>query len=166
MNVFDIELLSQQVGECLLDKQAILATAESCTGGGISQAITGVAGSSQWFDRAFITYSNQAKHEMLNVSHETLNSYGAVSEQTAKEMVEGALANSSATIAVAVTGIAGPTGAVEGKPVGTVCFGIKEKSLPTHAYTLFFSGTRQQIRQQAVIEALNSVHKILKKVSS
>lgn len=98
----------------------MIATAESCTAGGIACAITQTAGSSEWFDRGFVTYSNDSKEDLLGVKHETLQQYGAVSEQTASEMVLGALARSRATLAVAVTGIAGPGGAVPGKPVGTV----------------------------------------------
>ena len=112
--------LSAQLGQMASEKKEMIATAESCTSGGIACAITQTAGSSEWFDRGFVTYSNESKEDLLGVKHETLQQYGAVSEQTASEMVLGALTRSNATLAVAVTGIAGPGGAVPGKPVGTV----------------------------------------------
>ena len=105
----------------------VFATAESCTGGLISATITEISGSSQWFDRAFVTYTNEAKRQMLQVNPATLQSYGAVSIPTACEMVRGALNNSNADIAVAVTGIAGPTGGSPAKPVGTVCIAVHQR---------------------------------------
>ncbi|MDR2000768.1 MAG: nicotinamide-nucleotide amidohydrolase family protein, partial [Zoogloeaceae bacterium] len=114
--------LSLRVGDVLRQQALTLATAESCTGGWIAQVITHTAGSSAWFDRGFVTYSNDAKIEMLGVNPETLARFGAISPETAAAMASGALANSSATIALAVSGIAGPTGGSPDKPVGTVCF--------------------------------------------
>ncbi|MEO1947340.1 MAG: CinA family protein, partial [Methylophilaceae bacterium] len=118
----DLTKLSTQLGRLLKDKSFTMALAESCTGGLASAAITDVAGSSAWFDRGFVTYSNAAKHEMLNVSKKILTQYGAVSEETAQAMVMGAFNNSNANIAGSITGIAGPSGGSANKPVGTVCF--------------------------------------------
>ena len=145
--------LSKQLGQALKQQGWVMATAESCTGGGIAQAITEVPGSSVWFDRGFVTYSNQAKEEMLLVKQSTLEQYGAVSEQVAKQMVEGALLNSHADLAVSVTGIAGPGGGSESKPVGTVyiAWGIGQL-LECHHYN--FLGSRESVRQQTVLAAL------------
>lgn len=111
--MFQTHLLSEALGQKLKAAGKVLATAESCTGGGVSAAITEIAGSSEWFDRAFVTYSNSAKMEMLGVNVDTLESHGAVSEPVVKEMVLGALANSQASIAVSISGIAGPGGGVK-----------------------------------------------------
>jgi len=127
----------------------LLALAESCTGGMVAQAVTSIAGSSAWFDRGFVTYSNNAKIEMLNVSKTTLETFGAVSEQTAAEMATGALKNSHAHIVASITGIAGPDGGSSEKPVGTVCFAWVGTHLPMFACTQQFSGSRSEIRQQA-----------------
>ena len=112
--------LARQLGKVLKEQGMKIATAESCTGGGIAQAITEIPGSSAWFDRGFVTYSNAAKLQMLQVKQSTLDEFGAVSEQVAIEMVEGALMNSNADLAVSVTGIAGPDGGTNIKPVGTI----------------------------------------------
>mgnify|MGYP000011003106 CR=1 FL=1 len=148
--------LATQLGQALKIKSMTCATAESCTGGGISQAITEISGSSAWFDRGFVTYSNSAKVQMLQVKQNTLDQYGAVSEEVARQMVEGALLNSSADIAVSVTGIAGPDGGTEQKPVGTVYIacGIKDQQIICNKH--FFSGNRATIRQQTIISALTS----------
>ena len=114
--------LARRVGEVLLPRGQMLAVAESCTGGWVAKCITDIAGSSQWFDRGFVTYTNAAKETMLGVQAATLDTAGAVSEATVREMVQGALANSRADWALAISGIAGPGGGVPGKPVGTVCF--------------------------------------------
>src|SRR3990167_4753638 len=114
-----MDILAAQVGGALKAHGLMLATAESCTGGGVAQAITGVAGSSAWFERGFVTYSNLAKQQMLDVSEATLGQHGAVSEAVVREMVAGALANSAAQVALAVSGIAGPEGGTPDKPVGT-----------------------------------------------
>jgi nicotinamide-nucleotide amidase len=149
--------LAQQLGEALRVRGLIMVTAESCTGGWVSEAITSVAGSSDWFDRGFVTYSNRAKREMLGVRPDTLAQYGAVSEVTVAEMVEGALRASGADLALAVTGIAGPTGAVPGKPVGTVCFGWRMPGAEPVTETKLLFGDRAAIRRQAVILALEGL---------
>ncbi|MCG9727857.1 nicotinamide-nucleotide amidase [Vibrio brasiliensis] len=155
------QILSQQLGELLDQHHLVLTTAESCTGGGVSAAITDIAGSSAWFDRAFITYSNEAKMEMLGVAEQTLQSFGAVSEQTVEEMVKGAVANSNANIGVSISGIAGPGGATEDKPVGTVCFGWADETGWLKVATYHFAGDRSQVRQQAVETALKVLYEKL-----
>lgn len=146
--------LSEVLGELLNANGEVLATAESCTGGGIATAVTDVAGSSAWFDRAFITYSNEAKIEMLSVQEDTLVEYGAVSLSVVKEMVKGALNQSNATIAVAVSGIAGPGGGTAEKPVGTVCFAWEDSQGWRHSETLCFSGDRGEVRKKVVKHAM------------
>lgn len=153
--------LLAEVSTLLHAKKQVLATAESCTGGLISAAITDLSGSSSIFDRSFVTYSNQAKMDMLGVHEQTLIDFGAVSAETAKEMVLGALKNSNATIAIAVTGIAGPTGGTDEKPVGLVytacCIDRKQpKIIENH-----FDGTRQEIRELTLIKTLEMVKNIL-----
>ncbi len=135
-------------------KGALIATAESCTGGLIAGAITDVAGSSAIFDRGFVTYSNAAKRAMLGVSAETLARHGAVSEEVAREMADGALARSDATISVAVTGIAGPGGSGL-KPEGRVCFGLAQSGQPTQTETIDFGPLgRDRVRAATVDRAL------------
>ena len=134
-----------------------LATAESCTGGWVAQAVTAVSGSSDWFERGFVTYSNEAKQEMLGVHAATLGSAGAVSEETALEMARGALAASRAQVAVSITGVAGPTGGTAAKPVGMVCFGWALAGGAADAVTKHFQGDREQVRRQSVIFALQGV---------
>lgn len=133
-----------------------LVAAESCTGGGIGQAVTAIAGSSDWFERGFVTYSNAAKVEMLGVREETLARRGAVSEETAREMALGALARSRGTLAVAVTGVAGPGGGSAAKPVGTVCFAWAQGAT-VRAETRHFEGDRESVRRQSVVRALQGV---------
>lgn len=137
------------LGATLKARGYTLALAESCTGGMMAQVITSVAGSSAWFDRGFVTYSNAAKVEMLGVSKQTLAQFGAVSEQTAAEMALGALSNSHADIAGSITGIAGPDGGTPEKPVGTVCFAWVGHDDAIKTATQSFKGDRTQIRQQA-----------------
>lgn len=149
--------LSQEVGELLHAQSQILATAESCTGGGVAAAITEIAGSSAWFDRAFVTYSNEAKMEMIAVSLITLEHYGAVSEMVVKEMAKGALTHSHATISVAISGVAGPSGGSESKPVGTVCFAWADIQGWSRITTQHFSGDRAMIRSQAILFALTGL---------
>ncbi len=157
--------LAGQLGKLLKERGLKLALAESCTGGMASQYITAVAGSSAWFDRAFITYSNQAKVEILHVSEQTLANFGAVSEQTAYEMTLGTLNNSGANITASITGIAGPDGGTEDKPVGTVCFGFASKNkLQIHqtnpqvsTHTMHFTGSRDAIRKQSVAHTLETL---------
>ncbi len=149
--------LAQQLGQQLIKRQMMMATAESCTGGGIASAITDAAGSSQWFDRGFVTYSNQAKMDMLGVKAETLKTEGAVSQETAIEMAAGCLRNSTADITVAVTGIAGPGGGSQAKPVGTVFIGLAVKGKSAVSQHYMFEGDRAAIRQQTVYQALKMV---------
>jgi nicotinamide-nucleotide amidase len=145
----DLNALAAALGAHLKAHHTTLALAESCTGGMLAQAITSVAGSSAWFDRGFVTYSNAAKVEMLGVLPETLAQYGAVSEQVALEMAQGALAHSNADITGSITGIAGPDGGSAEKPVGTVCFAWAHQNGNRRTTTAYFSGTREEIRQQA-----------------
>lgn len=153
--------IAQQLGEALLSRGWMLACAESCTGGGIATAVTDVAGSSQWFDRGFVTYSNQSKQDMLGVGSETLEAGGAVSEATVKEMVTGALSLSQAQIAVAVSGIAGPGGGSVDKPVGMVCFAWQVKNGEPVVRTEHFAGDRASVRGQTVITALKGLLDVL-----
>lgn len=153
----DLKGLAEQVGEALRQRGAMLATAESCTGGWVSREVTAVAGSSLWFERGFVTYSNRAKLEMLGVLPATLEQYGAVSEEIAREMAEGALRHSQATVALAISGIAGPDGAAPGKPVGTVCFAWAGPDQSTVTRTLRFAGDRERVREQAVEVALRGI---------
>jgi nicotinamide-nucleotide amidase len=146
--------LAERLGQSLKANDHKIATAESCTGGWIAQAITEVSGSSAWFERGFVTYSNSAKVQMLGVNPETLENFGAVSAETAKEMVAGALANSAADLAVAVTGIAGPDGGSAEKPVGTVYVAWQDKTGFSKVERLQLSGNRHQIRKQTVIRAI------------
>lgn len=134
----------------------VVATAESCTGGMISAAITEIPGSSQWFDRGFVTYSNEAKIDMLGVKAETLEHYGAVSLETAREMALGALTRSKANVAVSVTGIAGPTGGTDEKPVGTVCIGLMRDDIDKPVAKVYhFSGDRYAVRYQTMMTCLD-----------
>jgi nicotinamide-nucleotide amidase len=155
--------IAADLGAALMARGYRLAMAESCTGGLVAEAITRIAGSSAWFDRGFVTYSNAAKIDMLGVDSKTLQKFGAVSEQTAKEMATGALKNSASQITGSITGIAGPDGGTQEKPVGMVCFAWAGINLPVSASTQIFNGDRETIRQQAaiymmtgLIERLNS----------
>jgi nicotinamide-nucleotide amidase len=154
-----LENLTQQLAERLLNKHHQLATAESCTGGWLAKCCTDLAGSSAWFERGFIPYSNQAKQDLLSVSAITLEHYGAVSVETATEMAEGALKHSQASISVAITGIAGPTGGTIDKPIGTVCFAFASQNNPTISAQHVFNGDREMIRRQAVATALQGIIK-------
>jgi nicotinamide-nucleotide amidase len=138
----------------------MLVTAESCTGGWIAQAVTSVAGSSGWFERGFVTYTNASKQEMLGVRAKTLKDHGAVSEETAREMARGALRHSDGTVAVAVTGVAGPSGGSRAKPVGMVCFAWATAK-GARSETRRFSGGRTTVRRKSVIHALRGVLNIL-----
>jgi nicotinamide-nucleotide amidase len=155
-----LNVLVRRVAKALLRKGQSLVTAESCTGGWVAQAATSVAGSSDWFERGYVTYSNAAKRELLGVSRQTLQRHGAVSEPTARAMARGALRRSRGTIALAITGIAGPGGGAPGKPVGTVCFawaqGRKIRSETRH-----FRGGRTGVRRQSVVHALRGALKWL-----
>lgn len=156
----DINELAAQVGSVLKSQGLILATAESCTGGGVAQAITEIAGSSEWFECGFITYSNASKADMLDVSEALIVRYGAVSDEVAQAMAEGALANTNATITLATTGIAGPGGAVPGKPVGTICFAWA-MAHRTFSERLVFQGDRHAVRQQTVAHSLAGLLRFL-----
>jgi nicotinamide-nucleotide amidase len=148
--------LAARVGARLKERGVRLAAAESCTGGWVAQAMTSVSGSSDWFERGFVTYSNDAKREMLGVRAATLERCGAVSEETAREMALGALAASRAEIAVAITGVAGPTGGTPAKPVGMVCLAWASPAGVDTA-TRHFAGDREAVRRQAVLCALEGV---------
>ncbi|MFA6970410.1 MAG: nicotinamide-nucleotide amidohydrolase family protein [Gallionella sp.] len=156
-----MDILAAQVGGLLRSHGLMLVTAESCTGGGVAQAITEVAGSSVWFERGFVTYSNLSKQQMLGVAEATLVQYGAVSEATVREMVSGALANSAAQVALAVSGIAGPDGGTPDKPVGSVWFawGVKDAAVYTQRHQL--AGNRAEVRRKAVYIALQGVIDLL-----
>jgi nicotinamide-nucleotide amidase len=153
-------LLSRKTGRALMKKGQTLVTAESCTGGWVAQALTSVAGSSDWFERGYVTYSNAAKRENLGVAKGTLLRHGAVSEETARAMARGALAKSRGTIALAITGIAGPGGGAPGKPVGTVCFAWA-RGRRVRSETKRFRGGRPAVRRQSVVHALRGVLKWL-----
>ncbi len=141
----------------LLQKKQVLATAESCTGGWIAQQLTAVAGSSEWFDCGFVTYSNDSKQQMLGVSENSLIKYGAVSSNVVVEMAEGVLNHSQATMSVATSGIAGPGGGSDDKPVGTVWFAWAQKGELTRSEKKCFSGDRESVRKQAVKYALQGI---------
>ena len=147
--------LSEQVGLALKARGATLTTAESCTGGWIAKAITDIAGSSAWFERSFVTYSNEAKSQMIGVREVTLEQYGAVSEQVVIEMAIGALRAARADFAISVSGIAGPDGGSAEKPVGTVWFGIATVAGQGITQRECFEGDRESVRRQATAYALN-----------
>jgi nicotinamide-nucleotide amidase len=149
--------LAARLGARLKRRRLKLATAESCTGGWIAQALTSVAGSSVWFERGFVTYSNEAKKEMLGVRSATLARYGAVSEETARSMAAGALSRSRAQVSVAVTGVAGPGGGTKHKPVGMVCIAWSRKRAAPVSVTLHFRGGRESVRRQSVVAALQGL---------
>lgn len=157
-----MDVLAAQVGGLLKAHGMMLTTAESCTGGWVAQAVTSVAGSSAWFDRGFVTYSNLAKQQMLDVHVSTLAQHGAVSEATVREMAEGALAKSAAHIALAVSGIAGPDGGTPDKPVGTVWLAWANTQGVTRVERHLFAGNREQVRAHAVRAALQGVIDLLK----
>ncbi len=152
-NQENLEALAADVGTLLLSNGQRLATAESCTGGWVAQCLTSVAGSSEWFERGFVTYSNDAKHEMLGVELDTLLIHGAVSEATAGAMAAGALHHSHADWALAITGVAGPAGGSTDKPVGMVCFGWAGPEGRIEVETCHFSGSRADIRAHSVAHA-------------
>ena len=151
-----LEQLARQTGGLLRDRGLSMAVAESCTGGWIAKVMTDIPGSSQWFERGFVTYSNQAKMDMLGVQADTLDHFGAVSEQVVREMAAGALAHSRAQVAVAVSGIAGPGGGSELKPVGTVWLAWADGK-GVRAERRWFPGNREEVRRQTVIHALKGL---------
>lgn len=145
--------LATDLGQLLLRKKYSITTAESCTGGGVAYSLTAVPGSSAYVDRGFITYSNKAKQQLLAVRSATLLQYGAVSEQTVREMAQGAANAAGANMAIAVSGIAGPDGGSAYKPVGTVCFGFYLNGQLASSQ-LVFAGDRAAVREQAIHYAL------------
>jgi nicotinamide-nucleotide amidase len=159
-----LEQLARLTGEALATQGVMLATAESCTGGWVGQVLTAIPGSSAWYERGFITYSNPAKQVMLGVSPATLLAFGAVSEATAQEMALGAITHSRAQAALSITGIAGPGGGSAHKPVGMVCFGWALDD-SVHSATCHFTGDRASIRRQAVAHALTGLIERLKQRS-
>jgi nicotinamide-nucleotide amidase len=156
-----MDILAAQLGGLLKSHGLMLATAESCTGGGVAQVVTEVAGSSAWFERGFVTYSNLSKQEMLGVLEVTLDRYGAVSEAVVREMVEGALHHSHAQLALAVSGIAGPGGGTQDKPVGTIWFAWGMRHGAIHAQRHQLAGNRAEVRAQAVRIALQGIIDLL-----
>jgi nicotinamide-nucleotide amidase len=145
------------VGAKLHARGLMLTTAESCTGGWVAQEVTAIAGSSNWFERGFVTYSDAAKQEMLGVSARTLADRGAVSEEAAREMAIGALAHSRAQVALAITGVAGPGGGSPEKPLGMVCFAWAATDGKISVQTRHFNGDRERVRRQSVMAALQGV---------
>lgn len=158
----DIAELVGQLASQLLGNGLKIATVESCTGGRVASVLTDLAGSSDWFDRGFVTYSNQSKIEMVGVRAETLELEGAVSEQVAIEMAEGGVLHSEADCALSITGVAGPGGGSPEKPVGMVCFAWAGLSAGTQVKTAYFQGTRSQIRQQSVACAVQHSIRLFK----
>jgi nicotinamide-nucleotide amidase len=149
--------LAEETGLALKAKGWMLATAESCTGGWVGEIVTAVPGSSAWYDRGFITYTNVSKQEMLGVQAEILAQHGAVSEETVREMASGTLLHSQANISLAISGVAGPGGGSPDKPVGTVCFAWAIKDGVVKSERCLFSGDRREVRRQAVEHALQGV---------
>lgn len=153
--------LAAEVGQALKAQDLMLATAESCTGGWIAEAMTMVPGSSEWFERGFVTYTYISKRELLGVRDETLGRHGAVAEEVVREMAQGAIERSHAQVSVAVSGVAGPTGGTPEKPVGTVCFAWGRKGAAPRSETRRFDGDREAVRRQAVVHALRGVRALV-----
>ena len=153
--------LAEKLGAALKAQKLTLVTAESCTGGWIGEAVTAVPGSSEWYERGFITYTNVAKREMLGVEDATLNKFGAVSPETVKAMASGALAHSHAQVAVSVSGIAGPSGGTPTKPVGMVCIAWQRAGGEAVAETHRFDGDREAVRRVSVICSLDGLLKLV-----
>jgi nicotinamide-nucleotide amidase len=159
----DVTELARTLGRLAKKRGVDIATAESCTGGGVATAITRISGSAKYFDRGFVTYTNLAKKQMLGVSQRSLGNYGAVSEQVAREMARGALRKSPADLSVAITGIAGPTGGSRSKPVGLVWFAWAVRGGEVQTRCLRFKGNRTGIRLQSVAVALQGLIDLLRK---
>jgi nicotinamide-nucleotide amidase len=153
----DIINLTRVLSEKFLKQNIILTTVESCTGGLLAAQLTNIAGSSTWFDRGFITYSNQSKIDCVGVMKSTIKKYGAVSQQTANEMALGGIHNSQGNLGLSITGIAGPSGGSKLKPVGTVFFAIAKKQDVIYEHQAFFDGNRGDIREKALLFALNQL---------
>lgn len=156
-----VQELVKELGRVLDDRRLCLATAESCTGGWVAKEITTIPGCSHWFERGFVTYTNLAKQEMLGVQADTLERHGAVSEQTVREMAEGALRRSNAQVTLSISGIAGPDGGTPEKPVGTVWLGWAGETFPTTAQHRLYSGGREDIRLQSVEDSLRGLLELL-----
>ena len=156
----ELQDLAIKIGQLLTKIKKSVSTAESCTGGWVGKEFTGIPGSSNWYGFGFITYSNKAKLKILGVTKDTLIEEGAVSERVVKEMAEGALRNSGSDFAISISGIAGPTGGTDDKPVGTVCFGIGSQD-NINCFTEYFKGDRDEVRKQSVAFALKELLKCL-----
>ena len=163
MNQKKLERISSELGELLKLKDYSFTCAESCTGGWVGHALTSIPGSSEWFGSSFVTYSYEAKTQILGVSSEDLDSFGAVSEEIVEQMVSGALLKSGANVGVAISGIAGPAGGTDTKPVGTVCFAWKMDGQDVITSTEYFSGERNEIRYSSVERALMGTIELVKK---
>lgn len=153
--------VAMRIGDALKSRGLMMATAESCTGGWVAQVITSIPGSSHWFDRGFVTYSNVSKQEMLGVRGSTLEQQGAVSDAVVREMAEGALAHSGASVSVAISGIAGPEGGTPGKPIGTVWLAWAGAGYATRSRSAHFAGDREMVRQQAMMAGLHGILELL-----
>ena len=153
--------VAAELGEKLVSRNMLMATAESCTGGWVSKIITDLDGSSSWFECALVTYHNEAKQEFLGVNPQTIKEHGAVSEQTVKEMVLGLLERCNAGIGVSISGIAGPGGGTAEKPVGTVCMAWARPGRFLESMKFHFTGDREAVRRQAVYEALTGLERLL-----
>jgi nicotinamide-nucleotide amidase len=157
-----ITALARRLGRACAKRGVTLVTAESCTGGGVAEAITRIPGSSAWFDRGFVTYSYESKPELLGVRQGTLERHGAVSEETAREMARGALRRSGAGVSVAITGIAGPGGGTKAKPVGLVCFAWAVRGGPVETWSTRFPGGRGAVRASSITVAIQGLIEILR----
>ena len=153
----EIAVLAERLGAALLEAELRLVTAESCTGGGIAEAVTAVPGSSAWFDRAVVAYSNEAKRELLGVAPSLIEAHGAVSEPVVTAMARGVGGTRTDRVAVAVSGIAGPGGGSAAKPVGTVCLAVAIAGGPPRARTVVLEGDRTRIRHDAVRAAMTDL---------
>lgn len=159
MNTSDTDILAaiKSLSAALIEARAMVATAESCTGGWVAQVMTSQAGSSDWFERGFVTYSNEAKQDCLAVPKQIIDQYGAVSEACALAMAEGTLTHSQASYALSITGVAGPGGGSDIKPVGMVCFGFAAAGSCSFVRTQYFKGDRESVRRQAVLYAVRTL---------
>ena len=162
MELNNLENLSTELGALLQEKNMFFTSAESCTGGLLSQSIVSVPGSSGWFGCSFVTYSNISKHKILGVSNDSLKRFGAVSEEVVTEMVDGAVAESRADLGVAISGIAGPGGGSPDRPVGTVCIAWKLKDKQAIRSTFLFEGNRNEVRYKTVVKSLEEAIELIK----
>ena len=162
MELNNLENLSAKLGALLQKKNMFFTSAESCTGGLLSQSIVSVPGSSGWFGCSFVTYSNISKHKILGVSKDSLKRFGAVSEEVVTEMVDGAVAESRADLGVAISGIAGPGGGSPDRPVGTVCIAWKLKDKQAIRSTFLFEGNRNEVRYKTVVKSLEEAIELIK----